>query len=324
VKEIPITELMSHNVELVTPDTPLRTVIHYMRSRGHSCCLIGEDNRPAGIVTERDLVKVMESLVENPDLAQQPVAGYMAAPPHTVQSDQSLFDALVISHAEKVRHLPVVDSDNRLVGIVTHTDLAHAHFHVIELQRTLIDRAIQDRTEELEAANRELELLSMEDALLGIGNRRAMEVDMEHTHSLATRHQRSYVVVLLDVDHFKSYNDHYGHMAGDNALQQVTAVIRSSIRKSDRLYRYGGEEFLLLLPDTAAGGARTLTKRLVDKLHAAALEHVMSSYNVVTISAGLAEYRQDAASRTENWQDIVRKADQALYQAKENGRNRVA
>ena len=178
MKEIPITELMSHNVELVTPDTSLRTVMHYMHTRGHSCCLIGEDNSPAGIVTERDLVQVMESLIENPDLAEQPVAGYMAAPPHTVQSDQSLFDALVISHAEKVRHLPVVDGDNRLVGIVTHTDLAHAHFHVIELQRTLIDRAIRDRTEELEVANRELESLSMEDALLGIGNRRAMEVDM--------------------------------------------------------------------------------------------------------------------------------------------------
>jgi diguanylate cyclase (GGDEF)-like protein len=324
VKEIPITELMSHNVELVTPDTPLRTVIHYMRSRGHSCCLIGEDNSPAGIVTERDLVKVMEPLIENPDLAEQPVAGYMAAPPHTVRSDQSLFDALVISHAEKVRHLPVVDGDNRLVGIVTHTDLAHAHFHVIELQRTLIEQAIQDRTEELEVANRQLKLLSMEDALLGIGNRRAMEVDMEHTHSLATRHQRSYVVVLLDVDHFKSYNDHYGHMAGDNALQQVTAVIRSVIRQSDRLYRYGGEEFLLLLPDTAACGARTLTRRLVEKLHAAGLEHVMSAYKVVTISAGLAEYGKGAASRPENWQDIVHKADQALYQAKQNGRNRVA
>jgi diguanylate cyclase (GGDEF)-like protein len=147
---------------------------------------------------------------------------------------------------------------------------------------------------------------------------------MEHTHSLATRHQRSYVVVLLDVDHFKSYNDHYGHMAGDNALQQVTAVIRSVIRKSDRLYRYGGEEFLLLLPDTLACGARTLTRRLVEKLYAAGLEHVMSSYRVVTISAGLAEYRKDAASRPENWQDIVHKADQALYQAKEKGRNRVA
>lgn len=324
MKEIPITDLMSHSVELVTPDTPLRTVIHYMRTRGHSCCLIGEDNSPAGIVTERDLVKVMEPLIENPDLAEQPVAGYMAAPPHTVRSDQSLFDALVISHAEKVRHLPVVDGDNRLVGIVTHTDLAHAHFHVIELQRTLIEQAIQDRTEELEVANRELELLSMEDALLGIGNRRAMEVDIEHTHSLAMRHRRSYVAVLLDVDHFKSYNDHYGHMAGDHALQQVTAVIRSVIRKSDRLYRYGGEEFLLLLPDTAACGGRTLTKRLVEKLHEAGLEHVMSPYKVVTISAGLAEYRNDAVSRPENWQELVHKADQALYQAKEKGRNRVA
>jgi len=324
VKEIPITELMSHNVELVTPDTPLRTVIHYMRSRGHSCCLVGEDSSPAGIVTERDLVNVMESFIENPDLAGQPVARYMTAPPHTVQSDQSLFDALVISHAEKVRHLPVVDSDDRLVGIVTHTDLAHAHFHVIELQRTLIDQAIRDRTEELEVANRELQLLSMEDALLGIGNRRAMEVDMEHTHSLATRHQRGYVVVLLDIDYFKTYNDHYGHMAGDNALRRVTAVIRGEIRKSDRLYRYGGEEFLLLLPDTAACGGRILTKRLVDKLYAAGLEHVMSPHKVVTISAGLSEYQLDAASSQQAWRDVVRQADQALYQAKEKGRNRVA
>jgi len=164
----------------------------------------------------------------------------------------------------------------------------------------------------------------MEDALLGIGNRRAMEVDMAHTHSLATRHQRGYVVVLLDVDHFKPYNDHYGHMAGDNALQRVTAVILSAVRKSDRLYRYGGEEFLLLLPDTAACGGRTLTKRLVDKLHAAGLEHVMSPYKVVTISAGLSEYQPDAASRQQAWRDIVQKADQALYQAKEKGRNRVA
>jgi diguanylate cyclase (GGDEF)-like protein len=195
---------------------------------------------------------------------------------------------------------------------------------VIELQRTLIDRAIRDRTEELEVANRELESLSMEDTLLGIGNRRAMEVDMEHTHSLATRHQRGYVAVLLDVDHFKLYNDYYGHMAGDKALQRVTAVILSAVRKSDRLYRYGGEEFLLLLPDTAARGGRTLTKRLVDKLHAAGLEHVMSPYNVVTISAGLSDYQADAASRHHTWQDIVQKADQALYQAKEKGRNRVA
>jgi diguanylate cyclase (GGDEF)-like protein len=324
VKELPITELMSHDVELVTPDTPLRSVIHKMHRHGHSCCLIGEHNSPAGIVTERDLVKAMESLIDNPALADQPVSTYMTAPPQTVRSDQSLFDALVISHAEKVRHLPVVDDDDKLAGIVTHTDLTHAHFHVIELQRTLIDRAIRDRTEELEVANRELELLSMEDALLGIANRRAMEVDMEHTHSLATRHQRSYVVALLDVDHFKTYNDHYGHMAGDTALQQVTAIILSGIRRSDRLYRYGGEEFLLLLTDTAATGARSLTRRLLEKLHTAGLEHIISPYKVITVSAGVSEYRQSATSRQLTWKDIVQQADQALYQAKQKGRNRVA
>lgn len=324
MKEIPITEIMSCDIEMVVPDTPLRSVIHHMHTGKRSCCLIGENDKPVGIVTERDLVSVMDTLIETPDLAEQPVSVYMASPPQTVQNDQSLFDALVISRAEKVRHLPVVDSENRLVGIVTHTDLAQAHFHVIELQRSLIDRAIRDRTEELETANRELESLSMEDALLGIGNRRAMEVDIQHTHSLATRHRRNYAVALLDVDHFKSYNDHYGHMAGDNALQQVTAVIQSVIRKSDRLYRYGGEEFLLLLPDTNACGGRTLTRRLVEKLHATGLEHTMSPYNVVTVSAGLAQYQLNVKDRQHDWQSIVNRADQALYKAKETGRNRVA
>ena len=125
MKEIPITELMSHDVELVTPDTPLRTVIHSMRSRGHSCCLIGEHHIPAGIVTERDLVKAMKSLIDNPTLADQPVSAYMTAPPHTVRSDQSLFDALVISHAEKVRHLPVVD-DGMVVRVISMRDLVQA------------------------------------------------------------------------------------------------------------------------------------------------------------------------------------------------------
>lgn len=161
-------------------------------------------------------------------------------PVHTVQSDQSLFDALVISQAECVRHLPVVDNQDRILGIVTQTDLTNAHFRVIEMQRTLIERAIEDRTEELLVANRELQSLSMEDALLSIGNRRAMEVDMEHRHSLAMRHRRPYTVALIDIDNIKSCNDCYEHLAGDSALQRVTSVIQQAIRKSDRLYRYGG------------------------------------------------------------------------------------
>jgi diguanylate cyclase (GGDEF)-like protein len=303
--------------------TPLRQVINTMQSKRQSCCLIGENGKPAGIVTERDLVQVMVELLKNPTLGEQPVSRYMTTPLHSIQIDQSLFDALVISRAERIRHLPVIDANDRLLGVVTQTDLVHAHFHVIEIQHTLIERAIQDRTDELLTANRELQSLSMEDALLCIGNRRAMEVELEHTHSLAMRYERQYSIALFDIDHFKSYNDCYGHLAGDRALQQVTGIIQKMIRKSDRLYRYGGEEFLLLLPDTTCDSAHAQVTRLVEALHTSMLPHRGSRYNVVTMSAGVADYRAGDVSR-DSWEAVVHAADQALYQAKEAGRNRVA
>lgn len=323
MKEIPITSLMSTDIELIPGSASLRSIIRIMQSRRQSCCLIGENGVPAGIVTERDLIKVMETLIQNPELGEQAVDGYMTAPVHTLHANQTLFDALVVSRAERVRHLPVVDDNETIVGLVTQTDLADAHFHVIELQRTLIERAIEDRTEELRDANRELQMLSMEDALLGIGNRRSMEVDMEHTHSLAMRYERPYTLALLDVDYFKKYNDHYGHQAGDTALQEVTRVIQDAIRKSDRLYRYGGEEFLLLLPDTTADGGRILIDRLIENLFSKRLPHEPSQYGFITMSAGLADFR-NKSSASESWESIVKRADEALYRAKETGRNRAA
>ncbi|HHJ15870.1 MAG TPA: GGDEF domain-containing protein, partial [Gammaproteobacteria bacterium] len=286
--------------------------------------IIGSDGIPEGIITERDLVCVMEKMLEAPDIVNQPAAEFMSPQPHTIQYDQSLFDALAITRAEKIRHLPVVDAQQKLVGLLTQTDLTRAYFHIIELQRNAIEKAIENRTEELRNANRELESLCMEDALLGIGNRRAMEADMAHTHSLALRYQRPYCVALLDVDFFKRYNDHYGHLAGDKALQQVTAVVKQTIRKSDRVYRYGGEEFLLLLPDTTAEGGGILIGRLLEALQQSATPHCKSPYGVLTMSAGLIDLQHDAVEDAPQWEDIVHHADQALYRAKNMGRNRVA
>ena len=324
MKETPVTELMSRAIELVAPATPLRDIISRMQNRRHSCILIGTDGIPAGIITERDLVCVLERILKDPGLADHPAEEIMSPRPHTILYDQSLFDALAIARAEKVRHLPVVDNQQKLVGLLTQTDLTRAYFHIIELQRNAIEKAIENRTEELRIANRELESLCMEDALLGIGNRRAMEADMNHTHSLAVRYQRPYCVALLDVDFFKRYNDHYGHQAGDRALQQATAVVKETIRQSDRLYRYGGEEFLLLLPDTSLQGGEILIGRLLQALQQAATPHCKSPYGVLTMSAGLVDLQHDADNDTPHWEDVVHRADQALYRAKNMGRNRVA
>lgn len=323
MKELPISQLMSTDVEMISPDTCLRKVVAYMHDKRHSCAVIGEQGRPTGIVTERDLVKMLDCMMSDSSMPEHQVHEIMAREPHAIHVDQSLFDALVITRAERIRHLPVVDDDEKLVGLLTRTDLANAHFHVIEKQREIIEQAIESRTGELREANERLHALSMEDGLLGIGNRRTMEVDLEHTHAVMKRYQHSYTVVLIDIDHFKLYNDHYGHLQGDQCLRLVSQNLEKTIRQSDRLYRYGGEEFLLLLPDTEEAGARILAKRLVEALFKAGIEHCKSPHSVVTISAGIASCSAQTCHSV-SWQDAVERADKSLYQAKTCGRNQVA
>lgn len=321
--EIPLSDVMTHDVELIAPDTPVREVIHRMQFHRHSCVFVGRDGVPEGIITERDLVQLLASTLDEPNFADHNAKEIMTSPLHTVSISQSLFDALVISRAERIRHLPVVDEHHKLAGIVTYINLAEAHFHVIELQRDVIEHAVESRTEELREANQELRALSLEDALLGIGNRRAMEVDLEHTHAVTARYQHVYSVALLDIDYFKLYNDHYGHLAGDDCLKAVSDFIKNTIRGSDRLYRYGGEEFLLLLPETDQQGAQILCQRLVEGLCRLALPHGKSPHQVVTMSAGIASTSSESVKNSA-WQDMVELADTSLYRAKSCGRNRVA
>ena len=288
MKEIPITDLMTPDVEPIAPETPIREVIHLMYSRRQSCAVIGRDRVPLGVITERDLVGLLDRSLDSPAACNCTAESIMSAPPHTLAENQSLFDALVISRAERVRHLPVVDAKQQLIGLVTYSNLAEAHFHVVERQQHEIERAVADRTEALRETNEELLRMSMEDGLLGIGNRRSMEVDVDHTHQLSERYQRTYSVVLLDIDHFKRYNDQYGHPAGDECLKKVANYLKASVRGVDRLYRYGGEEFLLLLPDTDFKGANKLSERLLKRLFEKGIPHETSPYRVVTVSAGIA------------------------------------
>jgi len=315
---------MTCGVELLAPETPLQTVVRIMHSKRHSCVIFGQEDVPVGILTERDLVGILERILDEPGLAAEPAANFMSFPPCTVVDDQTLFDALVIARADSVRHLPVVDAAQKLVGLITQTDLTRAHFRIIEKQHQLIEHAIHKRTEQLLAANAELQSLSMEDGLLHIGNRRAMEVDLEHTHARAVRYNHSYTTVLLDVDYFKAYNDHYGHLAGDDALKNTASIVKNTLRKSDRAYRYGGEELLLLLTDTPPGGGEVLTRRILKQLQNAAITHSKSPHGVVTLSAGIASYSPESRKPDSGWQAVVHHADQQLYKAKEAGRNRVA
>lgn len=321
MQQAKIENLMTKDVVCVHPDTKVEELVHTMSSNRHSCVVVAEDKVPLGIITERDIVRLLASVVDRTALAKQRSADFMTSPLVTVDTQDTLFNAMVITRAEKLRHLPVTDSQGNLQGIITHSDLVQAHFHIFEKQRGVLERSVEEH-KNLIKANEKLRALSLQDALLGIGNRRAMEVDLHHTHSLTLRHQRLYSTVLFDVDYFKLYNDYYGHPAGDRSLKKITLHLSDCMRKSDRLYRYGGEEVLMLLPETSLGEAKTLSQRMLIGLADLAIPHCKSPYKVITLSGGIGcGVWKNKVKKT--WKDVIAKADRGLYQSKNMGRNKL-
>ena len=182
-------------------------------------------------------------------------------------------------------------------------------------------RRLVDLSNELTAANQRLESLSHQDGLTGIGNRRAFDFLIERQFREAARRGEPFSVALCDVDHFKAYNDRYGHLAGDDCLRRVaTALARACKRPTDVAARYGGEEFALLLPETSSEGAAQVVERARQEVAALAIAHAASpTAETVTFSAGIASY---SAARDKASRDLTARADEALYRAKQLGRNR--
>lgn len=322
MQEILIKNLMTEEVHCASPAARLSQVIQAMKENRHSCMVITNGKTPVGIITEWDIVHHFGDLIQKGQDDDPEAASIMSRQLVTVGENTDLFQALVIARSNQIRHLPVVNIQSQLVGIITYTDLVAAHFRVIESQRDLLERAVAHRTTELLEINKKLQELLLEDPMLKIGNRRAMEVDLEHTHASAQRYQRPYAIALLDVDHFKLYNDYYGHVAGDEVLKQLALFLKSVVRKTDRVYRYGGEEILLLLPETLPDGALALGQRLINGLAEKRIPHELHPLKVVTLSGGISGF--DQAASDEPWFDVVQRADCALFGAKTRGRNQIA
>jgi two-component system cell cycle response regulator len=175
---------------------------------------------------------------------------------------------------------------------------------------------IRRLTTELEEANRKLQTFATIDPLTQLMNRRVVDERLEHEFARATRHRRPLACLMCDVDHFKKVNDTHGHGVGDVVLTKVGAAIAATIRKTDLAGRYGGEEFLVLVPETTGAGARILGERL---RHAVASADRDGSSPAVTVSIGIGTTELGVPSA----KDLLRRADEALYEAKAAGRNRV-
>lgn len=164
-----------------------------------------------------------------------------------------------------------------------------------------------------------LEHENVTDPLMGIYNRRFMDKCLREEAEKARRYGLELSVLLIDVDHFKNVNDTYGHAAGDQVLHSLAQLIQGSVRDFDRVFRYGGEEIVVLLPYTSVVGAMVLGQRLCDWVAERQLCHVGREHVQVTISVGVSSFNAEK----EDIGILMSRADEAMYRAKNNGRNRV-
>lgn len=213
--------------------------------------------------------------------------------------------------------IPLRDEQHAITGaIIVNQDIT---------SRKQADAALREAKEEVEAASRELEvalarerILAREDALTGVTNRRQFFELGTHEVSVALRYGHPLSAILIDVDDFKRLNDTFGHQAGDELLKRFARVARQHLRDADLFARYGGDEFVALLPNTGAAEAALVAERLRADLavHDTVLEQGTLT---VTISSGIAELLP-----ADTLDALIHRADMALYEAKQSGRNRTA
>jgi diguanylate cyclase (GGDEF)-like protein len=190
----------------------------------------------------------------------------------------------------------------------------------IEKLRTTIDEALKQWNDRqlVKANQEELEKLATVDALTGLYNRRSILNKLGEKIKLAHRYDEDLCLLLMDIDDFKSINDHYGHIAGDDVLETVAATIQQNIRETDYAGRYGGDEMIIIFPQTDTLTASHIAERIRTKIENTVIISKDGSAFNVTVSQGISNYKH-----SEDQVSFLSRVDQALYKAKQNRRNRV-
>jgi len=190
-------------------------------------------------------------------------------------------------------------------------------FQKLEAEFQKTKRALEIREIEVKSILVQAHELANVDSLTFLPNRRKIIVELQEEVIRSNRYGTPLSISILDIDHFKKVNDTYGHTTGDETLRSVAARLREHIRHPDTIGRYGGEEFLIVLPNSKAEAAAKQATRLCNEIRNTQIE-ANNKILSVTVSIGIAQFR----AGQENWEGFLHRADEALYKAKDGGRDR--
>jgi diguanylate cyclase (GGDEF)-like protein len=250
-----------------------------------------------------------------PFAAIAPTAGFFTFGEfcHLPEGNPMLNAALVVA---AMREGPAPSAPTKAVSAPTEIDL-HLHSHVRILSR--FQHFSQAITRDLEQANRELAVLADHDSLTGLPNRRKLHSLLAAELARVSRYSEPFCIAMCDADHFKRLNDQFGHGVGDETLKVMARTLREECREADMVCRYGGEEFLILMPATRLAHAIACIERVRTVMESVDLRSVHPDLPPQTMSFGIAAYGEHGDTESA----LLSAADAALYQAKRSGRNRV-
>ena len=301
---------LGRRMKWVQKDIKTSELLQDMAKNDFDNVVIIEDMKPIGILTTKDVM----NLIKNKDDLDLAISNYMSSPVDTIDKNSSIKEALEFLKSKHYKRVVVVDDNGNLSGIITQKELISLTYSKWATLMKEYQEELSEINNMLENQNKEYETLASTDSLTGLYNRYKFAELYLSSYKTMVQRGNDISMIILDIDYFKRVNDSFGHNVGDKVLVQVAHILLKTLRNIDIICRWGGEEFLVLIPTASLDNATILAEKLRANVEDLEIDKVGS----ITVSLGVSQ-----VIIGEEMKDVVDRADKALYLAKQSGRNCV-
>jgi len=301
---------LNRRMKWVDKDEILSNLLKEMMQSSFDNAIVVDDMKPIGILTTKDIMKLIKSKVN----LETKVYKHMSSPVEAINKDSSIREALEFVKQKHYKRVVVVDDEGELSGIITQKELISLTYSRWSILMKEYQSELAELNHMLESKNKEYEMKASIDPLTGLYNRYKFSELYLLAYKTMTQRYNAMSLIMMDIDFFKKINDTYGHNIGDVALEKISKTLLESLRDIDIICRWGGEEFVILLPTVNIQNAFTIAQKLrtnIEKLNIELVGHITASFGISNVKEG------------DTMQSVIDRADKALYLAKNSGRNCV-
>ena len=301
---------IGRRMKWVNKEEKTSVVLNEMIHLSFDNVVVVEDSKPLGILTTKDIM----CLIKGKSDLSLPIQTYMSAPVDVIHKNASIKEALSFIKDKQYKRVVVVDDNGKLSGIIAQKELISLTYSRWAILMKEYQKELSEINNMLESKNTEYEVMASTDSLTGLYNRHKFTELYVSSYKSMLQRDNDLSLIMLDIDYFKKVNDTYGHNVGDNVLVQVAHSLLRVLRNIDIVCRWGGEEFVVLLPTASLEIATTLAEKI--RLHIKELE--LDRVKTITVSLGVCSIHSG-----EDIEESIDRADRALYLAKHSGRDCV-